>query len=263
MIQNKITNCTFLYISIVIIVFCDVAISQNALKNRIIGGEEIDISEAPWHALIIGVSIGGETIGNSLCGGTILSKKSVLTLHSCVEDLEDNNFKYHIFLGKNTPHEEDYIEVDWIYVGRESIALAILKYDLMLGPTLNVATVAFEFGFQRGIFLRVNGYPCDEVETECGLHLHKVDVPITSFEECMQEYDDLTPDYFCTGSSRAPDGTLKSTCVGDTGSGIMNFNTKTRSWELVGMVITPTCGHTPAKNLNIVSYYRWINRNLQ
>lgn len=250
---------------LLLIVFCHFGISQYAIKNRIIGGENIDITEAPWHVLIIGTSISGKSVGQSTCGGTIISKKTILTMYSCVAEYKHDPYEYRMFAGKNTPHEHDYIKVDRVERDRDGIAMAILSVDLLFGPTLNVATVSGRFMFHQGIFLRLNGYPCDENGIECGLNLQKVDVPILSWNDCVNLFGaiNIGPNNFCTGTEIASDGSLKSSCVGDIGSGLMNYNTQSEYWELVGIVVSTSCGVTPTKNLNIIPFYEWIRNNLE
>ena len=57
-----------------------------AIKERIVGGEEADIGEYPWLALIGYTSRGGRGVIWS-CGGSLIGNRYVLTAAHCVTGL--------------------------------------------------------------------------------------------------------------------------------------------------------------------------------
>lgn len=77
-------NIIFIFIIINIIIFYN-SYSQNPV---LIGGTQIDISEAPWQVSL-------EADGNHFCGGSILSNQWILTAEHCVYDLQPNEITVH------------------------------------------------------------------------------------------------------------------------------------------------------------------------
>ena len=68
--------------------------------TRIVGGQETDINEYPWHVGL--VNIDGY---NPFCGGSLISSHHVLTSASCVQDHASPSF-IEVILGEHTIDDE-------------------------------------------------------------------------------------------------------------------------------------------------------------
>ena len=66
--------------------------------KRIVGGSSASHNEFPWQAAMIWRY--GHTKGEHICGGSLISKRFVLTAAHCFEHGEVKNY-YNITLGKN------------------------------------------------------------------------------------------------------------------------------------------------------------------
>ncbi|XP_070497629.1 CLIP domain-containing serine protease B4-like [Chironomus tepperi] len=206
--------------------------THKTLRSVIIGGNSTVRGEHPWKAALI------NTHGQFFCGGSLVSKKAVLTAAHCIKgkggfhdiqpdeisvvlgalDLSNTYEKGRVVVGV----ESIQVHPDWnidIESYEGDIALLTLETEIQFSPTI-----------QRICLSRPNTEMAQATEgivigygkTEDGKSSNiakKLIVPIKSYHQCVKEHDRLkvflSARTFCGGP-----GDGRGICDGDSGSGL-------------------------------------------
>ncbi|GAA2998651.1 serine protease [Actinokineospora diospyrosa] len=201
-----------------------------AAEDRIVGGERIDINEAPW-------TLSLRENGNHICGAALIAHDIALTAAHCVVGNNDLSVR-----AGSTNRTEGGVKRDVRKVVRapkydedehdHDIAVLYLDRDISYSSNIRPITVA-EREVPAGTRALVTGWG---VLTEGGSspeNLRGVVIPTVSLRTCRDSYgqDAVTIRMLCAG---LPQGG-KDSCQGDSG-GPLTDKPFGRDPELVGLV---------------------------
>ncbi|KAL3286005.1 hypothetical protein HHI36_000519 [Cryptolaemus montrouzieri] len=236
--------------------------------KRIHGGKTAELDEFPWMALLnFGRKNGRQ---NFLCGGSLISKRYVLTAAHCLRDKEHEGIRKltSIRLGEyNKDSDEDCIatadgkeclQTPPIDVGveeiitheqydpedvdsRNDIALVRLERDVKftdyIKPICMPVSESERSKSYAGDSLTVAGWGLTENGTSSSIKL-KVVVPVKENSDCQNIYryasKDITEKQICAGGEEG-----KDSCNGDSGGPLMAVSVDERgdtTWYIAGIV---------------------------
>ncbi|XP_055080739.1 coagulation factor IXa [Periophthalmus magnuspinnatus] len=238
---------------------------RRAIK-RIIGGQIASEGEIPWQVALI-----DRSSGRLFCGGSILSRRWVITAAHCLVEAQDSfiirvgELDLSIKEGTEQNHEvlERYIHPR--YNASESlynhdIALLYLKTRISFSSNVRPICVGprtfTEALVQRASPATVSGWGRLRFMGSMSRVLQMVDVPFTDRTECKESSSArITPVMFCAGYFDE----AKDACQGDSGGPHANVHRDT--WFLTGIV---SWGEECAKKgkygvyTRVSYYYNWI-----
>lgn len=208
-------------------------ISANSAVTYIQGGSITEVSDVPWHVAIYLEILqinSDEPLNELICGGTILTKKIVLSAAQCVFDESKDKLIqkelltvyagkfYRSLLEKETPAPQKFSiqEIRTVpgYKGVTShyisdISILILKSAIIIQP--NVIPICIDmdakFGLDRAVSSGeiglVAGWGSIDAFGTVSSVLRKINMPVVDFYECKAEAeafkDFVTGDKFCSG----------------------------------------------------------------
>ncbi|CAH0549017.1 unnamed protein product [Brassicogethes aeneus] len=257
----------------------------------IVNGQESAPGEWPWHVALMKFE---GAASNYICGGTLITKRHVLTAAHCVTGRPSNSKlnteSLTVFLGKNnlrytatTDQQRDvseiYVHPDFSQTGLKN-DVAVLK--LSSPATLNdyVRPVCLWSGStnQNEVVNRkgsVVGWGYDE-HKRISTTLRKVDIPVIERSECIYSNPKFFPSVlweknFCAGYKN---GTM--ICNGDSGGGMFFAKPGTRGaqtvWRIRGLVSIGV-GNQGYRSVcdsqeytvftDVAQYQDWIERTLE
>uniref|UniRef100_A0A3B4B028 Coagulation factor IX n=1 Tax=Periophthalmus magnuspinnatus TaxID=409849 RepID=A0A3B4B028_9GOBI len=235
---------------------------RRAIK-RIIGGQIASEGEIPWQVALI-----DRSSGRLFCGGSILSRRWVITAAHCLVEAQDSfiiRLDLSIKEGTEQNHEvlERYIHPR--YNASESlynhdIALLYLKTRISFSSNVRPICVGprtfTEALVQRASPATVSGWGRLRFMGSMSRVLQMVDVPFTDRTKCKESSSArITPVMFCAGYFDE----AKDACQGDSGGPHANVHRDT--WFLTGIV---SWGEECAKKgkygvyTRVSYYYNWI-----
>uniref|UniRef100_A0A3B4AZC6 Coagulation factor IX n=1 Tax=Periophthalmus magnuspinnatus TaxID=409849 RepID=A0A3B4AZC6_9GOBI len=238
---------------------------RRAIK-RIIGGQIASEGEIPWQVALI-----DRSSGRLFCGGSILSRRWVITAAHCLVEAQDSfiirvgELDLSIKEGTEQNHEvlERYIHPR--YNASESlynhdIALLYLKTRISFSSNVRPICVGprtfTEALVQRASPATVSGWGRLRFMGSMSRVLQMVDVPFTDRTKCKESSSArITPVMFCAGYFDE----AKDACQGDSGGPHANVHRDT--WFLTGIV---SWGEECAKKgkygvyTRVSYYYNWI-----
>merc|ERR1740131_196862 len=259
-------------------------------KNRIIGGEETEINEYPWMAVL--TVLNGETRFFT-CGGSLISDWWILTAAHCVVDLQDRYFQ--VSLGdhdRKTSAESMSITIDVTEVhihpdyGNDNdildvnndFALLKLKTPIAWGSNSHIRPICLP-----SVYDEYDTY--EAIATGWGLtkspslpgprpspadKLQEVKLTVISNEECDIKWLELDPsgDIFVTEEMICAGDPLggKDICRGDSGGPLITTQqghdgvTPGQNYELIGVSSWTTCAHElyPGVYARVTEAMDWI-----
>ena len=234
----------------------------NEGRRLIVGGEESNITQVPWHAGIY-ESVFGKM--EQICGGSIINPTAVVTAAHCFWDQNKKQMKdaqlYGVAVGKTlrdfdadepTAQKykvasikiyEQYMDVDGLFIS--DIAVARLDKPIIFQSYIKPICVEYSLkGNQRymvsGITGRVAGWGLTASDGEPSSVLKTIDLPSIDFNTCLKESPPsfkpfITTDKFCGGFT-----TGASVCRGDSGGGLAipqtSADKRTTTYFLRGIV---------------------------
>ncbi|XP_063700033.1 trypsin 5G1-like [Culicoides brevitarsis] len=219
-----------------LLIFVSIVLGSQAVPNsRIVGGFPITINDAPYQ-----VSISAETNnGQHFCGGSIISRRWILTAAHCTINFEASELKirigssFHATGGKQVAVKKYvnhplYLSESFDY----DYALIELKEDIELSDKVQIiALVEKDVEVQTGTPCMVSGWGLTKNELESRDKLRAVVVPIVDRKVCEMEYQSLVTDrMICAG---VPEGG-KNSCSMDSGGPLVRHNGN--KMEQVGIV---------------------------
>jgi hypothetical protein len=227
----------------VTLVACDAAPFE-AGRDRVIGGADTDIKAVPYQVALI------DGLGQ-FCGGSIVSQDWVLTANHCVKP--DDAGKIFVLAGVSKISEEDKgqkIKVAEVHKfpgfsgdprkGKD-VALIRLAKPLKLGAKVKVIEIVEETHekvglLEEGVVGKVSGWG---VTNPAGIaggadHLQSVEVPIISFKDAQDAYDNRLSKDQLAAALMGVGG--KDACFGDSGGPYVVPNKKGDGVLLAGVV---------------------------
>nr|CAH7724586.1 unnamed protein product [Callosobruchus chinensis] len=244
---------------------------MDKVNSRIIGGSEVSSHSFPFQ---VHIKMFGIRSGIASCGGSLLSKRVVLTAAHCfdgrptmlaiklgkhmIESYEDSEKLY--FTSTYRTHES--------YNGKEckdDIALARLNEDVeMDDKTVRVIELAKDpaklYVHEKATIVGWGMTESHRVAPE----LRSVDVQILDNDECIsQTYSKIFPNQICT-SGAGP----KGACVGDSGGPVLVDGVQVGIVSCLkgyseGSYIRQHCmSGLPTIHTRVAMYKDWINRGL-
>jgi len=235
------------------------------LGNRIVGGT--DSQDWPWAVSLL------TTRGQHFCGGSIITKKHILTAAHCAYRFR-NVPALHIGLGGHLRDSHRRVFVSKIFIHNEynhgyrfDGDVAILKLEEEIDIDLKASPICLPEMNQKhkeGDSVRVKGWGrLNETNSEIPNHLQEVSLKIKSPNICSQVYGRMfTENMMCVGGT-VPD---KDACQGDSGGPLVLEDEETKKWIQVGVVsFGMGCGRVgfPGVYTKLVNYVEWIEEQLQ
>jgi len=264
----KLSAVAFLLLSI---------LGQTKSQNRIINGVETGDNEFPW---IVMVNI-YSTIGITTCGGTIISKKLILTAAHCVNEKHTKNLmnadamavftERHLlnsggqeFGVEKVFSHEDYNPATF----KNDIAVLLLKDELTFSD--NVTSVFLPKDDlqnpEEGTEVIAAGWGLTDYYGEMSDTLQKVTLNIKGLDECANLYGkdtsqthDIGPHNLCTLNQDKKDA-----CQGDSGGPLM----LEKDSKLIQVGITSWgegCGdpNHPGVWTNVMHELKWLRETMK
>ncbi|CAK1589513.1 unnamed protein product [Parnassius mnemosyne] len=247
-------------------------------NNRIIGGGAAAIDEYPWLVLLEYEN------GDTLCGGSLITKKFILTAAHCIKRSSEPKFA-RLAEYNTSSYPTDYVETDGggldeitveiipieknlahpnytrLYVHHD-IGLSKLKRDAVLGDFIRLIclpTQDFRKDFKGEVNFTVAGWGSDGKKFS---DVKKyVKVPYVPTKECRASFtfNSIIESQICAGGRENEDS-----CSGDSGGPLMYEHGDT--YIAIGIVSygLGRCGtdNTPAIYTYVYSYLDWLKDNM-
>lgn len=225
-------------------------------KNRIVGGQETEVNQYPWMALLL-------YSGRFYCGATLINDRYVLTAAHCVNGFNADRISVRLLEhDRNTGAEAQSFDRKVLRVVKHAgyssatynndIALLRLESAVDFGATLRpvcLPTMGKSFTGSDGI---VTGWGATQEHGDIATNLQEVHVPIMSNRDCRQTgygASRITDNMLCAGVKEGG----RDSCQGDSG-GPLHVNNGTH--QIVGVV---SWGEGCAKP-NYPGVYTRVNR---
>ncbi|CAL8100213.1 unnamed protein product [Orchesella dallaii] len=233
--------------------------------------------EWPWHVAILEVAQ-----DLYICGGTLISKDTVVTAAHCVNSyVRRNSQKLKVRAGEydvSTNDEPDpYVEVTaakiTIHPNFDNATLfndiAVVKLSTPLNFTSNIRPVCLPRSrnpLDQNRSRRqcvVTGWGRVSETSPFSIILKEIVVPIWGFSECESQLrKNFGTSYKLSETAVCAGETGHDACDGDGGGGLVCFDGQRKQWELMGVVsfgIGCGKGSTPGVYSSVGVYHNWIN----
>jgi len=242
-------------------------------KCRIVGGTQAVSNEFPWQ---VGIKMNGGK--HPFCGGSILSKRTILTAHHCTEYLSVSSMK--VVVGdhdtKNADGEIEYAvesKLEYSKVFDKStfandFAILYLEKDLVFGD--NVAPVCLPSkendDAYDNVVATVTGWGTTYEDGPVEQILQKVDVETMTNEVCYDKYKigtkwKIQDNMICAARNG------KDACQGDSGGPLITKETGSEDYySLIGIVSWGEgCARPeyPGVYARVTKALQWIKDNMK
>nr|ADF97756.1 serine protease [Panstrongylus megistus] len=247
------TNCT-----------CGIA---NKEDQRIVGGEEAKKNEYPMIAEL-------SVQGYHMCGGTIITKKHVVTAAHCasfsktLDPLPKDMLGVYVGIhevkgarafegGQYFAIEEFITHPNYHYKNKDHVIAVILLDDEIDFNSHNVAPACLPVGNEDiiGDKLKVLGWGLPAYRADAGTQvLMKVNIKAVTHNECAPIYK-----YYNVKTNICMFTQKKDACQGDSGGPLLWRDPETNRYVLVAVTsFGRNCGKWPAVNANVTYFLPWI-----
>ncbi|KAK9504814.1 hypothetical protein O3M35_008997 [Rhynocoris fuscipes] len=251
------TNCTCGY--------------ANKEGERIVGGEEAKKNEWPMIAEF-------SAWGNHICGGTIVTKRHVITASHCAFFPKTlNPLPYEqidVYVGIHEVRGEGAFEggqrfsisqfvthPKYHYKGKTHDIAVVLLDDEIDFSVRNAAPACLPLGNEKftGDYLKVLGWGLPKYRAEEGTAvLMKVNIKAVEHERCKNNYA-----FYNTDTNICIYTKNKDACQGDSGGPLLWRDPDTNRYVLVAATsYGKKCGVLPAVNANIIYFLPWIQKTI-
>jgi secreted trypsin-like serine protease len=217
--------------------------AQSSASPDIVGGEDAVPGEFPWQAFL--------TIGNFMCGGSLITSQWILTAAHCVTDENGQVVPTEfvtVYLGKHDlrlwESSEQIRGVTQIlvhpqydpYTADSDLALLRLVAPAVLNdrvrPVRLLQSPADDVLAEPGVLATVTGWGTLEEDGPISFILQKVSVPIVSHQTCNAALGGgITANMLCAGYAEGG----KDSCQGDSG-GPLIVPDGAGGWKQAGIV---------------------------
>ncbi|XP_037800605.1 serine protease 27-like [Penaeus monodon] len=233
--------------------------------TRIVGGEQATPYEYPWQ-----VGLVQTTSRNVFCGGSIITRKWVLTAAHCAASMIGKESRFKVLVGAYILSSPSIIQQNLSirriilhenYNSHELDSdIAFLEVDpIEFSQRVGPVCLPDPSGFFDNVTGTVTGWGTLKADGEPSNVLMEVDVPTMTNAKCRQAYGDyLTENMLCAGYPRGG----KDSCQGDSGGPLVYQSPKHGRWEQIGIVSWGSgCAGvgTPGVYTRLTSYIDWIN----
>lgn len=219
----------------------------------------------PWYAALSPYP-GDEFL--VFCGGTLITRRHVLTAAHCLVLPNSLTLKY-ARLGEydlNVKNEANYVELGFAryeeagYDANRDIAIITLDSDVEFNDFIRPACLPFNYEDEDFVnqHLAVVGYGHTSDGRSSPVPVAAV-VPVVDLATCKQKYrnsDRITDSVICAGNGN-------DACLGDGGSPLNYFDVNTSRFYVVGIVSfgSNACGLSgiPGGYTRVGAYLGWIN----
>lgn len=235
-------------------------------STAIVGGQDAQLGEYPWHVMLITAD------GKYQCGGSLIRLSWVLTAAHCIDHDKMKNGS--VMLGAHRRTAID--EVNRQIIGINSIT--VHPFHGSFGFTYDVGLI--ELATSAVITVGVNAILLSSPSWDGLLSvpgqmsivtgwgrlyetgsladiLQEVTIPIISNSECGGVHGRHVSEYeLCAGA------TGKDACYGDSGGALVALS-PFGDWRQVGIVSWGNgCGHLPGGYTRVASFYLWIQQTI-
>ncbi|XP_037088976.1 phenoloxidase-activating factor 3-like [Pollicipes pollicipes] len=263
------------------------------IHDRIVGGEQADIGEYPWLA-VLGYEVVGTGDTEFNCGGTLINDWYVVTAAHCVTNLPSDYRLSTVRLGEHnlitspdcqerdglkscSEREQDFTPVevlphpDYSKPNRYWNDIALLRLDRPVSKNAGVSPICLPFGEARtrdytGSNMWVAGFGLTEAFGDSSNVLMELRVPVVSNQRCAavfrRQQARIGPKQICAGAERGRDS-----CAGDSGGPLMGIDRFGPPYRLIGVVSfgVSRCGtaDVPGVYTRVSEYLNWILDNMR
>jgi len=229
---------------------CDCGIANT---RRIVGGSLTQKYEYPWQALIYSLRFKNGIKVRSLCGGSIITKKHILTADHCVVGAVKEDIEVYLGVHDRSKLEEDDMrpiskitrhisqlnetatDLHLPDVAILTLEEKIISFDNSIRPICFPSDMDKLFDERYAIVTgwgRTNYYPL--VEGSSSKYLKKADVMVTNLTSCAEYWNNINDYNICTDRRPYQYEGKEAACRGDSG-GPLAITENTRL-TLVGVV---------------------------
>lgn len=219
--------------------FCITDMDFSNIKDRVVGGSDADKNAFRYASAVISKSNlrGLYRTDMAMCGATLITDRHVITAAHCLYGKGSRLETMALNIGDyDTQRNDDvrnYIrEIERVYLHPRYVDetfdndIAILEFrPVPLGRDLRAVILPpQDTELSPGTITTVVGWGRTSYEGKRSTKLQRVDVPITSTEECQKELvHTITPNMLCAGGVEGEDA-----CLGDSGGSLFvqaeNYN---------------------------------------
>lgn len=231
--------------------------------TRIVGGEETEVNEYPWHVGLVTSSM------YLICGGSIISEDWVLTAAHCVDgiDIASVMIGDHDITSNSETSTARLVEVGQVISHPDYDSntfdndIALLKLSNSLEFSREVAPVCLPPDPNNqyvGVTATVTGWGATSEGGSTSPQLQEVDVPVLSNTVCSSSYSSITSNMLCAGLTQGG----KDSCQGDSGGPMVYADTD--NYEQIGIVSFGIgCARPayPGVYTRVTEYTNWISSN--
>jgi len=238
-------------------------------KGKIVGGNETVNNEFPWQ-----VGIKTNSGKHPFCGGSILSKRTILTAHHCTDGADVSSWK--VVVGDHDTQAadgeieyavEDKVEhsgFDWETLAND-FAILYLGEDLVFGDTVGPVCLPSKENDDAydDVVATVTGWGTTYEDGPVAQFLQKVDVDTMTNEACNNDYGEgeIQDNMICAARNG------KDACQGDSGGPLITKETGSEDYySLIGVVSWGSgCADPkfPGVYARVTKELQWIKDNMK
>ncbi|XP_023345529.1 chymotrypsin-2 isoform X2 [Eurytemora carolleeae] len=200
---------------------CGLSVGSNF--NKIVGGVDAVPGEFPWMVMV--------KIEKGVCGGTIISRKHILSAAHCFVDKDNHEMRHptdvliyverfqRTFGGKAEKVTKIIIRKDYnVETSENDIAVLELVNPLVFTKTLGpICLPDTSFILQPGEQVLATGWGQEKYEENLSKNLKKVNLNIFALKRCVEKYKGFSEKIIGPGNICTLNKDGRDACLGDSG----------------------------------------------